>query len=129
MSFDIDYLRNVVSVYPTLRTLILLDSRGIIVGDTRLRQPGKGVDVSDRDYFTSHIKLPNYDVHISDPVASRVDGKWTWVLSAAIRSSLDGLIGVAAVSIDRGFFRDVTAAGGHSDYETILLVHKTGFRV
>ena len=115
---------------PEIRTAVVIDRDGMIIEDTRPNRPGVGIDVSDRGYFRAHTEGRDIGIHVSLPVVSRVDGQWTWVVSAAIRSDAGDLLGVILVSIDREYFARLFLAtgsdGGGIVNATTLVFHNTG---
>ena len=84
--------------------------------------PGVGIDVSDRHYFKAHSDGESRDLLVSDPVISRVDGKWTWVLSVPVRDDAGGLIAVAAVSLDARYLSDLVEPRQLANTEVRALV-------
>lgn len=91
--------------FPDFRTVITVDSSGVVLADMRTNGAGLGIDVSDRAYFTHHLNDPDSDLHIADPVFSRVDGRRTFPVSAPIRDADGRLSGVVVSSVDAGYFQ------------------------
>ncbi|MGK7890906.1 MAG: EAL domain-containing protein [Leptolyngbyaceae cyanobacterium] len=117
---------------PQLRTVVIVNPAGTIVADMRDGQPALGVDVSDRLYFQIHLEdtttenTTTEDIYVMPPVVSRVDGKWTWVLSAAARTEVDDLAAVVVTSLDRNFFSDIFASQTYIDQGFGVMVHASG---
>ncbi|MCR9256043.1 MAG: ATP-binding protein [Alphaproteobacteria bacterium] len=99
------FMLEVKTELPNLRALVLIDPDGIITFDTRPGAPAIGIDVSDRGYFQNHLNNRTEGMVLSDPVVSRVDGMWTWVLSQAVRDASGELQAVVIASLDRRFFQ------------------------
>jgi len=109
-----------------LRAILLVDRTGVILFDTRPGRPGVGIDVSDRYYFVAHRDGRRDGTVLMDPVTSRVDGEWTWVMSRAVRGAQGALEYVVLASFDREFFRpllDATAV--RSDISFLIVSHDT----
>jgi PAS domain S-box-containing protein len=88
---------------PYARTLLVLNSQGL---PTHSSDPALNAkfNLSDRDYFTAHRHSRTGGLFISKPFVSRVNGEWTVTLSRRISSPDGGFAGVAAISIDLGYF-------------------------
>lgn len=81
-----------------VRTLLMLDAEGRIIGDSRQAAPALGIDVSDREYFQAHARSNDSNLFVAAPVRSRVDGRWSLPVSHAVRNAAGALDGVAVVS-------------------------------
>jgi hypothetical protein len=81
-----------------LRTLLLLDAAGRVVGDSRPGAPATGIDVSDREYFAAHLRTSESPLYIGEPVRSRIDGEWSLPVSRALRDAEGRLRGVVVAS-------------------------------
>ncbi len=110
----------------TLRTIVVTDATGKITDDLRLGQPARGIDVSDRKYFTIHKETAYQGVYVAEPVVSRVDSKWTWPFTIAARDEDGRLLAVVVGSVDDRYFgRLLTNPVSSSELQT-LLVHRNG---
>jgi len=112
--------------FSSLRTIITVSADGIILSDTRDGNPGRGIDVSDRAYFRAHLDPDGPDYFVSEPIESRVDGKWTWVMSMPIRNKQGELLAVSLVSLDRRYFADVFDETRGMPGAYYMLVHDNG---
>jgi diguanylate cyclase len=120
------YLTDIAQDLPDLRTIIILDPAGVVTDDLRPGQPAVGIDVSDRAYFLAHADEDTHSDFISEPVISRVDGKWSWPISLAVRSDDGSLVAVVVSSVDERFFGQMleySTALGQLDR---LIVHRNG---
>jgi len=112
--------------FPSLRTIVTIGTSGIIRNDTRPKRNGVGINVSDRDYFKVHLgrkALVESGLYVSKPVVSRVDKKWTWVVSAPAFTRDGQLALVTAASVDRRFFNLVFNKVAVSNTRSYALVH------
>jgi PAS domain S-box-containing protein/putative nucleotidyltransferase with HDIG domain len=123
---DNNLIDNLVAPYKSLRTAILMDPSGTIIGDSRPGRPALGFDVKDRMYFRAHLERNIKGPFISSPVVSRIDRQWTWVVSTAVRNAQNELLAVAGVSIDRRFFHSLFVSNGDHADGFLLLVHDNG---
>ena len=103
-------LQKIRPLLPSLRTMIVVNAEGVVVDDMRDDKPAVNINVSDREYFQLHLKKKTGEIQVLSPVSSRVDGQWTWVLSAAARAPSGDLLAVVVTSLDRRFFSDLFAS-------------------
>ncbi len=109
--------------FSRLRTIVSIAPSGVIRSDTREGRPAIGIDVSDREYFRVHLSDSRNGVFVSKPVISRVDGKWTWVVSNPVLDRDGNLQSVVVVSLDRRYFAEVFVAANHAEGLSFFLVH------
>jgi PAS domain S-box-containing protein len=101
----------VVNDLPQFRTLLVLDSSGVIIADSRPEAPARGTDVSDRAYFTVHREATTSSpLFVDNPVQSRVDGNWSLPISIGVRDNSDAFVGVIVASLDPIFLSDSLGA-------------------
>lgn len=120
------YLTDIAQDLPDLRTIVILGPEGTVTDDLRPGQPAVGIDVSDRAYFLAHANEDTYSDFVSEPLISRVDGKWSWPISLAVRSDDGSLIAVVVSSVDERFFGQMleySTALGQLDR---LIIHRNG---
>lgn len=120
------YLIDIGRDLPALRTIVVMDPSGVIRDDLRPNQPGVGIDVSDRGYMSIHMHSVVRDIHIAEPVVSRVDGKWTWPLSVAVRNDAGSLLAVVLASVDERYFGKVLDRPVAAQQLDTLIVHRNG---
>jgi hypothetical protein len=70
-------LNTTASQLPQLRTLLVIDANGFVIGDSRPDQPALGINAADRAYFVVHANKPSYGIYADEPVQSRVDAGLT----------------------------------------------------
>ncbi|MEM6677170.1 MAG: response regulator [Pseudomonadota bacterium] len=99
-----DVLATVRRDLPTLRTLIVVDSDGIIRNDTRPDKPAVGVDVADRAYFVDAVANPQEYLQLGEAVTSRIDGRRAIPMSRAVTDNEGNLIAVVTTSNGVDFF-------------------------
>ncbi len=109
-----------------VRTLLMLDAEGRIVGDSRQAAPALGVDVSDREYFQTHARSGDSDLFVAAPVLSRIDGRWSLPVSRAVRSAAGGLEGVAVVSFSVDALAHLFAHTAADTKTAVLLLRSDG---
>ena len=123
---DAQFNKALAKRFATLRTIITVNANGIVLSDTRDGNPARGIDVSDREYFKVHLDPSGPDYFVSEPIQSRVDGKWTWVMSMPVRGDTGELLAVSVVSLDRRYFADVFDATRSMPGAYYMLVHDNG---
>ena len=97
--------RSLLNDRPFLVAIWVLDTQGRIVHHSR--DENVGVDLSDRPYFRHHLEHAGTQVHVADPVLSRINGTW---LLPVTRSWLDAdgnLLGVIVAAVDPQYFERV----------------------
>ena len=127
VDFDhlLDHYEQFVDQNPILRTLLLLDSDGNIIFDSRDDNSALGTNVADREYFTVHLAQPRNFLHINRPLESRVDGEWAIPISSG--HYRDGQLDyVLVVSISPQFWSESFAGFSALDDYTGILTNKDG---
>lgn len=115
-------------VSPTVLAFVILDRTGRVAFTSRTPHP-ENVDLSDREYFTVHIRGASAGLHIGTPVLGRVGfSQGRWIIPASRRlSAPDGsFAGVVAAIIDASSlarFYDSIHLGSRAE---ILLVRRDG---
>ena len=110
---------------PQLTSISLIDAQGRTVANG-LQGDGRGVDVSDRDYFAFHNGTGNNGLYISAPFVSRMSGKWVFTISRRLANP-DGslrLILVAGMPID--YFDTFYRTLGTGSDTRLMLVRNDG---
>lgn len=123
------YLRKTVTALPQLREIGVLTPEGDWKYSSLAELP-KDND-GDRDYFTYHRDTRNSALRISDPIKSKVTGRWTIALTKRISRQDGSFGGVLLAVIDSDYFNsfystfDIGLKGGISLLRSdgIVLIH------
>ncbi len=83
-----------------LRTILIVNDRGIVIAESRFERSALGFDVSDRDYFLAHRDGNADQAVFLQSVVSRVNGEWSMPVSKGIYSSNGVFLGVAVASLE-----------------------------
>jgi len=121
-----DFLESVVGSYPTLRTMIVVDSEGVIVADSRPDELAVGIDVSDRQYIIVHQQQWLTSLYVDDPVMSRVDGAWSIPISTAIRDDSGNILYYIVASIEPLYFTGIFAGNNLPQSNHGFITNKRG---
>ncbi|ALS61288.1 GGDEF domain-containing protein [Pandoraea norimbergensis] len=85
------------------------------------------VDVSDRDYFRSHLGNPSLGLYISQPYASRVHGGLLSVaLTRRVNAPDHSFAGVAVIALRLDHFQNLVTEVESIDVKTIQIVEDKG---
>jgi signal transduction histidine kinase/CheY-like chemotaxis protein len=96
-------LRDRISGFPYIRTVLLLDREGRIVLSTDSRSE-IGADFSERPYFRPQRDGTATGRIVSDPFLGRITNRWAFAVSEPIAESTKPFAGVLAAIIDVGYF-------------------------
>ena len=124
-----DLLRSLKAEVPFLTTLVIVGVDGRIMADGREGSPGKGLDVSDRQYFRHHMDPatpPAERAHVGEPIASRVDGALAIPMSRAIRTSNGQIVAILVTGLDIAYLQDAFAEVTTAEDAGILLARMDG---
>lgn len=94
---------------PAVRRVMVFDAGGHPV-NTSSQTPVSPQPASDRGYFAAHRNDPHAGLVVSDPLHSRADGQWTFVLSRRISGPDGSFQGVVGASIEFRYLDDLFAA-------------------
>jgi diguanylate cyclase (GGDEF)-like protein len=78
--------------------LTLLNADGIVLR-TNGGSAAEGLDLSDREHFRVHRESAEVGLFVSKPVLSRISGKWSILLTRALRAPHGKFSGVVAATI------------------------------
>ena len=106
---------------PGVRSVLVVDIDGTIVGDSRPGAPGVGIHVADRAYFRMHKDGQALGPVVGPPVQSRYDGVWNLPVSVAVRQRDGSFAGVAVASVGQSYFQGLFTALSAAD--TRLYLH------
>lgn len=98
------FLEEAAAPSPMLRTVLVLNNEGVVIGDSRPNEAAMGIDVSDRQYFVVFQEDETQELFIDNPVQSRVDGAWSMPISMAMYNGVGQLEKVVVVSIEPRYF-------------------------
>jgi PAS domain S-box-containing protein len=102
-------LRARIAGMPQISTLLLVDAGGDLVA-TSQQFPTPRLSLADRGYFTAHREDPAWGVYVGQPVRSRVDGQWTFMMSARLSDGEGVFAGVIAAGVDLSYFEQLYKA-------------------
>jgi PAS domain S-box-containing protein len=99
------------AIFPMVRTLLVFNDEGIVVGDSRPDEAALGVDAADRQYFVDHQQTnTGATILVGDPVQSRLDGAWSIPFTKGIYTASGQLQWVIAASIEPRYFSELESA-------------------
>ncbi len=99
-------LRARIAGIPQISSLVLVDAVGDLVV-TSQQFPSPRLGLGDRSYFTAHREDPAWGVYVSQPVRSRIDGQWTFMMSARLADGGGAFAGVIAATVDLSYFEQL----------------------
>jgi hypothetical protein len=68
--------------------------------------PVKGINLAERDYFKAHENDTNLEIHISEPVRNKGNGKWTFYLSKRVNDKQGEFVGLVLVGLSVDFLTE-----------------------
>lgn len=89
------------------RTMLVIDSNGIIVADLRRDGAAVGMDVAFRGYFSEVMSGRSPLYFVGSPIVSTFDGRWVLPVSAPIRDADQIIRGVVTASVQADYFNPV----------------------
>jgi PAS domain S-box-containing protein len=105
------FLEEANAIFPMVRTLLVFNNEGIVVGDSRPDEAALGVDAADRQYFIVHQQANASDtIFVDDAVQSRVDGAWSIPFSKGIYAASGEIQWVIVASIEPHYFSELESA-------------------
>lgn len=108
-------------------SMLVLDSRGLIVEDSRRETPLPN-DLADRDYFVVH-RAQNVGLFVSAPFVSRLDGRWSVALSRRITQRDGAFGGVVVGTVKLDYLRSLFSKLAVGDKGTISLFRTDGIAI
>ncbi len=96
-----DRLRACVTALPAVQRIAFSDAAGRVIGISH-DWVFTGTSIADRSYFVAHRDHADLGLVVSEPIQSRADGQWTFVVSRRIGAADGGFLGVvwAAINLD-----------------------------
>jgi PAS domain S-box-containing protein len=89
---------------PQVNGLRVAMASGAVVGDTGAN--GRPIDVSDRDYFV-RVRDAADGLVVSEPIQSRLSGRWVLVLARALRAPDGSFAGAVLAIVDTSYFEQL----------------------
>ncbi len=80
--------------------IAVTDRHGAVLASTAMPRPTTPIDISDRDHFVHHQRVPGDHLYISRPVVGRASGKWSVQFVRKRFDSRGAFDGVIVVSLD-----------------------------
>jgi PAS domain S-box-containing protein/diguanylate cyclase (GGDEF)-like protein len=105
--------------FPEIQSFRLGNEKGIYIYDSDGHSIG--TDISERDYF---IRLRDSDKHsfiVSDPMVSRVTGRWVTLLAYRIVDKTGHFKGILTAEVDSSYYEHYLASIGFSEGESIAV--------
>ena len=121
-----DLLRRVTDAMPGIRTLAVVDARGLIVSSSRAELIG--IDSSRRDFFTTPRQRPDRDVlFVSEPFKSPL-GPLVGALGRVLTDAEGRFAGVVVATLDPEYFQVVLRSVLYAPDMRTWLVHGDGMQ-
>jgi hypothetical protein len=93
-----DMLLSIVATNPSIEVASFIDSSGLVLAYSR-SFPAPVLDVSEREYFKSHISVASTAARLSAPSLGKTNQHWSFYLTERINDSHGALLGLALVGI------------------------------
>lgn len=111
---------------PQIGAIILVNRKGLLFAHS-LDAPIRQADVSDREYFLHHRDHPEDTApFLSRPIKSRINGKWRFTLSRAVRSPSGKFEGLVAVAFEMEYFQNFYQSLDLGKKGRIVILRKDG---
>jgi hypothetical protein len=115
-----------VSNLPQARGLSAVDAQGW-VRVSSMAYPFNPIDGRDREYYRFHVEHPGNAPHLSRPIRSRYNGKWTIPLSRRIDHPDGSLKAIIVLSIDLEYFNAFYRTLRVGEHGTLTLARPDGW--
>ena len=113
-----------VAQLPNVRTLFVLDARGMLVQDSDV-YPAALRDFSERDYFHWH-RSHSGRLYVGKPIINRSNGEWFLVASRRLDDAQGRFAGTIAAALEPGAFRSIFGDIDVGHDGVIGLMHEDG---
>lgn len=111
---------------PQISSIFLVNRKGIVFAHS-IDAQAKLADVSDREYFSQHRDNPaDTAPFLSRTVKSRLNNKWTFVLSRVVRTRDGSFDGLVAVAFDMDYFQSLYSSLELGKQGRIVFIRKDG---
>ncbi|HSC88204.1 MAG TPA: diguanylate cyclase, partial [Polyangiaceae bacterium] len=108
----------------TSRELVVLDVRGRVVASVNELV---GLDMSDREYFTTLRDSPDLDFYVGTPIRSRASSKWIIPLARRLVGTNGEFTGVVGCGVDPAYFIDFYRHEDLNSQGVVTLLGTDGF--
>lgn len=99
---------------------LVFDRTGKLIISSKSLEP-EPLNYADREYFQYHVKHPGNELHVSQPLISRLTGKRVLIISRRLSDPDGSFAGVVLGSIYLDYFRQLFAAVGAEHAGTVTL--------
>src|SRR3546814_551119 len=116
------------SELPQVRAFLVLDHNGtpLVDSDSMSPRPFNGAD---RRYFQAHAEQAHIGLYISQPVQSRLNGKWAISVSRRFNNSDGSFGGVIVAAVDPDYFHSFYRDARPAENASLMLYHENGMRL
>ncbi|MEI8395650.1 MAG: PAS domain-containing protein [Rhodospirillaceae bacterium] len=106
-----------------MRRITVFDAEGRVVNST---EPGRlmAVFINDRPYFFQHRDRAGLGMTISEPLQSRSDAQWTFILSRRIEDRGGVFLGVVTAAVNLKYLSDLFAGTFPEEGARVSLLRK-----
>ncbi len=116
-----DWLAARIADLPPVQRLSFSDATGRVIATSQDRVM-TATSIADRTYFVALKDHPGSGMVVSEPLQSRADGQWTFLVSRRIEGPDGGFLGAVWAAIDLGYLdRLFAAAAPEADARVHLL--------
>lgn len=120
-----DFLSRHSGKVPQVSAIFLVNRDGVMFAHTD--NGDRSINVADRDFFQHHRDATgNGASFLSRPVKSRINGKWRFFLTRAVRSASGSFEGVVGASFDMEYFQKFYASLNLGKKGRIVILRKDG---
>jgi signal transduction histidine kinase len=120
-----DFLVNRLKALPQASCVFLTDAVGMQVNSSNF-WPVPMADLGDREFFRNATDPDHTGLLISDPIKSRITGRWTLVLTRRIESRAGVFLGTAQATIELRFFEEFYKTIALLDGESVAVMNRDG---
>ena len=108
------------SSLPSITFIGVTDERGDVVESLQEFAP---TNISDREFFKSHLQADTHKLLISSPVLGRVSGRWAITITRRINKQDGSFGGLVAISLEPRYLTQLfeTTSLGSSDVMSLVL--------
>jgi signal transduction histidine kinase len=120
-----DFLINRLKALPEASCLFLTDAAGIQINSSNF-WPVPANDLGARDFFRKAMDPEQRGLMISQPVKSRISGRWTLFLTRRVESRAGVFLGTAQATIELRYFEQFYKTVSLLDGESINVINRDG---
>lgn len=119
-------LRSKLALFPEASSFRVVDAAGNYLYDATGELAA--VNIADRDYFRRHQENRDSGLVVSEPIKSRVSGRWVIVLSRRLEDPQGNFIGIVLAALDATYFQNFYASLGIGE-TGLLALWSSDFRL